>query len=138
VLFAYGGTSASPRLITGFRFTNNAVRHNSYGLNGEFFGYGNGILAGFFPGSTVTGNFLPGGNASRYPAGNRVSGSFEAQFVDAAAGDFRLRSDSVLRGTATDGGDVGADIGNVLGRTGDVELGGPSVAAPVNLRIVQP
>ena len=138
VLFVYGGTSAGPRVVTGFRFTNNATRHGSYGLNGEIFSYGNGIINGFFPGSTVSGNFLAGGNPSRYPAGNKVGGAFEVQFVDAAAGDFRLRADSVLRGAATDGGDIGADMGNVLGRTGGVELGAPAVAAPSNLRVVTP
>jgi hypothetical protein len=121
------------------QFTNNAARHNTYGINGQFFSFGNGILQGFFPGAVVGGNYLAGGSIARYPAGTRVSGSFEGQFVDAAAGDFRLRPDSQLRGTATDGGDIGADIGTMLDRLANVEAGrlnSLTLIAPGNVRIV--
>jgi hypothetical protein len=137
-IFAYGGTSSDPREMYGVRITNNAVRHATYGINGEFFGYGNGVISAFFPGSTVTANFLAGGSASRYPSGNQTAGAFDAQFVDAAGGDFTLRGDSALRGAATDGGDIGADMGSVVARTQGVETGTPgiSIAAPTNLRVV--
>jgi hypothetical protein len=136
VVYVYGGTAAAPRRVYGMQFTNNAARHNAYGINGEFFSFGNGILQGFFPGAVVGGNYLAGGSITRYPAGTRVSGSFEGQFVDAAAGDFRLRTDSQLRGTATDGGDIGADMGTVLDRLANVEAGrvnGLPLTAPVNV-----
>jgi hypothetical protein len=136
LIYVYGGTATVPRQVYGARITNNAARHNTYGISGDFFSYGNGVIQGFLPGSAVTGNYLAGGSASRYPAGNRLSGTFEAEFVNAAVGDFRLRSDSQLRGTATDGGDIGADMGTLLARTGSVEAGVPLVAAPGNLRIV--
>ena len=110
-IFAYGGTATDPREMYGVRLTNNAVRHSSYGINGNYFGYGNGIISAFFPGSIVSGNYFAGGSASRYPAGNLFAGTFEQQFVDAAAGDFRLRADSQLRWGGTDGRDIGADSG---------------------------
>jgi hypothetical protein len=138
--FIYGGTAGSPRRIYGARITNNAAKHGSYGINGEFFSYGNGIIQGFLPGAVVTGNYLAGGSASRYPAGNRTAGTFEAQFVDPPQGDFRLAADSQLRGAATDGGDIGADMGNLLARVANVETGLPTtppVSAPVNLRVVR-
>jgi hypothetical protein len=139
VVYVYGGTVAAPRRVYGMQFTNNAARHNTYGINGQFFSFGNGILQGFFPGAVVGGNYLAGGSITRYPAGTRVSGSFEGQFVDAAAGDFRLRPDSQLRGTATDGGDIGADIGTVIDRLANVEAGRLNslpLIAPANVRIV--
>ncbi len=90
-VFLYGGTSADPREMYSVRITNNAARHSSYGINGDYFGYGNGVINGFLPGGTVTGNYLAGGSASRYPPGNRFAGAFDAEFVSAAAGDFHLR-----------------------------------------------
>jgi hypothetical protein len=139
-VFLYGGSSTDPREMYSVRITNNAARHSSYGVNGDYFGYGNGVIAGFLPGGTVTGNYLAGGSASRYPAGNRFAGSFDAEFVAAAAGNFHLRAESALRGAATDGGDIGADIGAVLGYTLTVEAGISRVSPllpPGNFRILQ-
>ena len=138
--FLYGGTSADPREMYNVRITNNAARHGSYGVNGEYFGYGNGVINGFLPGGIVTGNYLPGGKASRYPVGNRLDGSFDAEFVSPADGDFHPRSGSALRGAATDGGDIGADMGAVAGYTLTVEAGVAIVQPllpPNNVRIVQ-
>jgi hypothetical protein len=79
---------------------------------------------GSLPVSTVTGNFFAGGLASRYPARYRFAGAFEAEFVDAANADFRLRQESQLRAAATDGADIGADIGALLLRVAEVGSGG--------------
>jgi hypothetical protein len=138
--FLYGGSSADPREMYNVRITNNAARHGSYGVNGDYFGYGNGVINGFLPGGTVTGNYLPGGKASRYPAGNRFEGTFDAEFVSPSGGDFQLRPESALRGAATDGGDIGADMGAVLGYTMTVEAGIARVTPllpPGNVRVVQ-
>ena len=58
----------------------NAARHGTYGINGQYFAYGNGIINGFFPGAVITANYLAGGAASRYPAGTLVAGAFADQF----------------------------------------------------------
>jgi PKD repeat protein len=123
VTYAYGGTSTDPREIYGFQMTANAARHNSYGINGAYFGYGNAILSGFFPGAVFAGNYLAGASASRYPAGTIVSGVFTDQFVDAAGGDFTLRPGSILKGAAPDGTDVGADYPALAAALVGVELG---------------
>ena len=44
LIYAYGGTSADPREIYGFQMIANAARHGTYGINGNYFGYGNGII----------------------------------------------------------------------------------------------
>jgi hypothetical protein len=139
VTFVYGGSKAAPKQITGMRFTNNAARHSTYGINGEFFSYGNGIIQGFFPDGTVTGNYLAGGSTTRYPSGNRTSGVFEQEYEGAATGDFRLRPTSQLRRAATDGGDIGADFPTLEARIFNVVEGIPTtgvVRAPSGLRIV--
>ena len=139
LVFAYGRTNGEPRRIEGFRFTNNAGPHGTYGINGEVFSYGNGIIQGYFPGAVVTGNYLAGASASRYPAGNYVGSAFAAEFVDATAGDFRLRESSILRGAATDGGDIGADIGTLVAQSAGAELGippGNPPSTPGNVRLI--
>jgi hypothetical protein len=136
-VYAHGGTSSSPRQIQGFQFTNNALRHNEYGINGAHFAWGNGILSGYFPGAIVRGNWMSGGTASRYPSGNHFSGTFESAFVNAAAADFRVAPGSILAGRATDGTNIGADAVLVLaGTTGTPPPVTAPPARPVNLRIV--
>ena len=138
--FLYGGSSSDPREMYNVRMTNNAARHGSYGINGDYFGYGNGVIKGFLPGGSVTGNYLAGGSASRYPAGNRFAGTFDAEFESPATGDYRLRAGSALRGAASDGGDIGADIADVLGNTLNVQAGISKVLPlmpPDNVRVLQ-
>ena len=77
ILYAYGGTASAPRKITGFRFTNNAAPHGDYGINGASASTGTLTLQMYFPGAVVTGNWLSGGNPSRYPAGNRFDTPFD-------------------------------------------------------------
>ena len=137
-VYVYGGTATDPREVLGVRITNNATRHQTYGINGAYFGYGNAVINGFLPGGVVTGNFLAGGLTVRYPSGNLTGGTFEENFVDAASYDFRLKSGSQLRGAAIDGGDIGADIGNLMARIQGVQPGESAVpvARPANLRVV--
>jgi hypothetical protein len=144
-MFLYGGTSTDPREMYNVRITNNAARHSSYGLSGNYFGFGNGVINRFLPGGTVSGNFFSGGSASKYPAGNLVAGAFEDQFADAARSDWRLKADTRLRGAATDGGDIGADLGS-LGTASAVAAWTISTAgattqlpvAPVAVRVIRP
>jgi hypothetical protein len=109
----YGVVNVSGAATTGFVFTNNVARHNSYGIIGTGYGVGNSSIAQFFPGSTITRNVFAGGNASLYPAGNLFPtvADFVAQFVSYAGGDFSLVPTSSWRNAGTDGADLGAVAG---------------------------
>ena len=137
VVYVSGGTTTSPQTVSGFQFTNNAARHGLYGINGTNFGFGNGIIAGYFPGGVVRGNWLQGGTASRYPADNYFSGTFAEAFVDSEHANYTPSPGSVLLGHATDAGTIGADIDSLLGATRTVSdgSGGARPLAPGNLRI---
>lgn len=126
VVYTHGGSSTDPREIYGFRMVANAARHGSYGFAGAFYSFGNAILTNFYPDGVFTANYLAGGPASSYPAGNLFSGVFTDQFVDANAGDFTLRSTSFLRGAAPDGSDIGVDYGALAARIAGVAEGVPS------------
>jgi regulation of enolase protein 1 (concanavalin A-like superfamily) len=97
----------------GFVFTNNFLRHNTYGIYGQNKAAGLSTLNYYFPGHVVTGNVLAGGKASSYPAGNYFPSAtgFLSSFVDAAQDDYRLVASSPYNNTATDGKDIGADMG---------------------------
>jgi hypothetical protein len=136
VVYAYGGSATSPKQMHGFRFTNNAQRHNSYGINGANASYGNGTITMYFPDGVVAGNWLSGGAPARYPGGNLFAGEFGAAFANAAADDYRLAPGCALRGAATDGSDIGADVAAVLNGTQGVEGRSRPPSAPTNLRIV--
>ena len=66
----------------GFAFRNNVVMHNEYGITGTGAGVGNTALATYFPGAAVDGNVFIGGEAARYPAGNKFAASVAAVFAD--------------------------------------------------------
>jgi hypothetical protein len=144
VVSAYGGSSADPREIYGFRMTANAARHGKYGINGSFFTWGNAILAAFFPDAVFTSNYLGGGAASKYPAGNLFAGVFTDQFVNAGASDFTLREGSLLKRAAPDGTDIGADYAELAARVSGVPAGLMSVPsgirppAPAKVYIITP
>ena len=139
-VYAYGGSSTSPRPITAATITNNLARHNAYGISGAYFAYGSGILQNYFPGVTFTRNYFAGASSSRYPSGSLVSGTaFESHFQGAAAGDYRLASSSPLRGAASDGTDLGADM-QIISFV--LRLGGTSApvrapAPPGSVRVVR-
>jgi len=138
VVYAHGGTASAPERILGFQFTNNAVRHNTYGINGEHFSFGNGILTGYFPESVVQGNWLSGGSASRYPSGNLFAGAYNDGFVNVAAADYRVPAGSILAGAAIDGTNIGADLNAVLAGTARV-VEGLTISrppAPGRLRLI--
>lgn len=124
LLYAYGGTRAAPRQITGFRFTNNAAPHGTYGINGADASTGTLTFQIYFPGAVVTGNWLSGGTASRYPPGNQ----FETPF------DTRMTA-----GVTIDPGAPGANISKLLPMldhvANGVMIGLPQ--APKNLRIIR-
>ncbi|HVL69637.1 MAG TPA: hypothetical protein VM364_20430 [Vicinamibacterales bacterium] len=112
IIMAYGGTKAQPKVSTGFQFRGNLVRHNQYGVHGSDRAVGEDSLRAYFPGGLFQWNGIGGGDARRYPPGNTFTSAeeFDAQFVDAPAGDFRLQPGSRFRRAASDRKDLGADI----------------------------
>jgi hypothetical protein len=130
VFYAYGGTSSNPQEIYGLEFTNNAARHGTYGINAAGFTTGTSAINAYFPGGIVQGNWLAGGTASRYPAGNLFAGAFDDAFIDAAQADYRPAAGSILVGNATDGSNIGADIGTLAHAVEGVIEGVPSGDVP--------
>jgi hypothetical protein len=112
------GTKVTAGPIEEFVFTNNFVKHNSYGLFGSGQAYGNGSLNYYTPGAVVRRNVMAGGSASRYPADNFFppSSSFLPSFVNPAADDYRLVSGSPYIAAGTDGLDIGCTIAEVFTR----------------------
>jgi hypothetical protein len=112
IVTAYGGTKDDPATIPGFVFRDNLIRHNQYGIIGADRAVGSDTLKAFFPDAVFQSNTIAGGDSTRYPKGNTFidEPGFNAAFVNAATGDYHLRPGSRLRGTASDGRDVGADI----------------------------
>jgi hypothetical protein len=126
VLYAHGGTAAAPERILGFAFTNNAARHNSYGINGASGAAGNLTISMYFPDGDVRGNWLAGGSAAAYPAGNFFAGPYDPAFANVAATDYRPAAGSVLLSAATDGGNIGADIAALRAGLAGVVDGSPA------------
>jgi hypothetical protein len=130
VLYAYGGSGTDPRQIYGFRFTANAARHRTYGVNAQFFGSGNAAIAGFFPDGAFETNYLAGGSSTRLPAGTLVTNYFEQQFVDTVRGDYTVGDGAILRRAASDGSDVGVHFPELMTALEGVEEGRPAGTAP--------
>jgi hypothetical protein len=138
-VYVYGATGTTPRQVTGFQFTNNAIRNGSYGINGASTAWGNNTIATYFPDGVVRGNWLQGGTASRYPAGNFFSGTFASEFVSAATANYGPTTTSVLLRAATDGTNIGADMSILLPETARVIEGVvlPHPPPPTGLKIVK-
>jgi hypothetical protein len=101
--------------VLGFRFTNNLVRHNLYGIIGQDHAPDRDTISAFLPASEITRNVIADGDAAKYPPGNSCppSAQFKAQFVAYDDGDFRLTPTSTWRAAGTDGQNLGADVGAV-------------------------
>ncbi|MBS1817919.1 MAG: glycosyltransferase [Acidobacteria bacterium] len=98
--------------VDGFVFTNNLVAHGAYGIIASARAPGNDSIRNNLPGARIVGNVIAGGNPAWYPSGNLFPSvdEFRAQFVDAAAGDFRLQPQSPWTKQGTDGRPLGADL----------------------------
>ncbi|HWP43177.1 MAG TPA: PKD domain-containing protein, partial [Blastocatellia bacterium] len=107
--------TASGRASTGFVYTNNLSKHNSYGVIGDGKGSGNSTLNYYFPGFVFAKNVLTGGPGWIYPAGNYFPASlYDVAFVDMDGRNYRLSDSSPYRNAGTDGKDLGADIDAIL------------------------
>jgi hypothetical protein len=126
VLYAHGGTATAPRTIAGFQFTNNAAPHGQYGINGGDAATGTLTLQRYFPGAVVTGNWLSGGNSSRYPPGNRFESPFNAGLG------------AVTVSATTEPPSTGADVARLMAMVAKVQSGIMSgLTRPQQLRIVK-
>jgi hypothetical protein len=112
VIAAHGG-SKEPKHMERFVFRNNLLKHNEYGVKGDGVNSGQPTLDMYFPGAVFSGNVLAGGPRAQYPRENQFPtvAEFEAQFVAAASGNFRLRAGSPLQG-------LGADLDRIERATG--------------------
>lgn len=128
LLYAYGGTSTAPRAILGFQFTNNAAPHGQYGINGADASTGTLTLQRYFPAAVVTGNWLSGGNSSKYPPGNRFDNPFDAGLTA-----------SVSASTSTGPRPPGAEVARLMALTETIRTGVMSAAPhpPGGVRIVK-
>lgn len=90
----------------GFSLTNSIVTRGNYGIHTPTAQEGNASLAGYFPGSTVTGNALVGAPGWLYPAGNTapadLSGLNQTTFVPVPGGSLDV--------VGTDGQKIGCDV----------------------------
>jgi hypothetical protein len=98
--------------IPSFVLTNNIAPHNQYGIFGSGAGFGNSALAAYFPNAIVRRNAIGGANPSLYPPDNFYPDmvTFNAQFMDVDANDFRLIAGSIFNGAGTDGRNLGVDF----------------------------
>jgi hypothetical protein len=114
IVMAYGGKKDAPKVVRGFVFRGNVIRHNKYGVHGANRAPGRDSLDAFFPGAVFAGNVIAGGSATRYPAGNTFIGEseFDALFAGAERGDFTPRREGRL--AAKDGRGPGADVPAVV------------------------
>jgi subtilase family serine protease len=116
VVYVYGGAYGAENQVPNFRFTNNLVKHNTYGIMGDARGYGIDTLNAYFPGAVIERNTFAGGSSSRYPPGNEFPTVtyWQGQFVNFAASDFHLIDASPYRSSGTDALDLGAAVSQVV------------------------
>ncbi|CAN5769142.1 hypothetical protein BH24ACI5_BH24ACI5_09070 [soil metagenome] len=125
IVMVYGGPKDETLQVPQFRFRDNLLRHNLYGVHGTGRAPGGDSLRTFFPDVEFVGNVIAGGEPRGYPSRNTfiADEEFDRQFMDAAGGDFRLRQDSRFRRAGTDGRDVGADVA-AIARARGARVGG--------------
>lgn len=105
IILAYDAASRE------FIFRNNIVFENEYGIIGDGIGTGKKAIDRYFPGGDVSYNAIIGGSASVYKSRNLYPVSVrQIGFVNVEAKDYRLRSDSPLRGKGFGGKNIGADL----------------------------
>lgn len=96
---------------TRFRFTNNIVADRGALIAGSGETAGEATIARFFPQGDFRGGLYIGSDSQLYPVSNFYPVDVAAVgFVDYAAGDYRLSSESIYRHAGTDGQDPGCDF----------------------------
>ena len=104
-------TNAYGEPVINLIFRNNIVFENEYGFKGDGTNPGKTTLTKYFPGGDVSDNAIIGANDSLYFGKNLYPNSInQIGFVNADAGDYRLRADSPLREKGFGGKTIGADL----------------------------
>jgi hypothetical protein len=105
---------ADERPSPGLVFSNNMAGHGEYGFFGSDYAEGKATLAAYLPNSEFLGNAIIGGNAALYPGGNFFPADVaDVGFVNSAAGNYGLLLSSPYHNSATDGGDIGLNVGEL-------------------------
>lgn len=97
--------------ITGFVFRNNIVSENEYGFFGDGTGVGQRAIDRFFPGGTVTGNIIIGGNKALYRELNIFLATLDqVGFENVGTRNYALRPNSSYLKAGFGGKRIGADV----------------------------
>ena len=111
VMHSGAAVSVYGRPTSGFRFRNNLLPHNQYGIKGDSRSTGRETLDTYFPGAVVEYNAFAEGPPAVYPPRNLFPNYavWVAQFRDYYGGDYELSASSSYRHAGSDGSDLGAD-----------------------------
>ena len=111
-MYIYGGKSPTGIQIPGLTITNNLMKRNYWGINGDVVGEGNAAFTTYAPSVVMLRNTVAAGITSMYPTGNFFPAltAWVDDFVNAAAADYRLDSTSISRFAGTDGKDLGVNF----------------------------
>jgi len=99
---------------TGLIVRDNLFSEGNYGIHGSAVGEGTVGVTKFYSAYLVEKNNFAGRAASIYPPNNTFLTTAQVGFVDVANGNYRLSAGSPLKGKASDGKDLGADIDALL------------------------
>ena len=111
--------------------TNNIVLRGGE-ITGNGAGYGSSALNAYDIGGVFANNVVVGADPNIYPAGNLFPSSIDqVGFVNYAAGDYRLASNSPYKNAGTDAKDLGANLTGTPGTT-SAPAAPASVAPPAN------
>ena len=126
------GFSENPIKADQFDFRDNLASNGVTGFDGTGSGTGTTTLTRYYTNYTFTNNAIIGGSGT-YPAGNFFpANTTSVGFVNFASGNYTLAPASIFRNAATDGKDLGADIGALVAAgAGGVVSGLP---APVGVQ----
>jgi hypothetical protein len=130
----YAGYSPTGPLMWGFAFTNNLLRHNTYGLFGDATSSGSVALAAYAPDALVVRNTFADGSQEQYPNGNEFPSLWQwwQDFVDVSGQDYRLHWWSTSKSSGTDGKDLGVDFDELAAAQGH---DGTATTPPTNLAL---
>jgi len=101
-------TASGGETYDDFRFTDNIVEHNTYGIKGPGYGVGQASLDAWFPSAIFLKNVIVGGSSGSYPVNNYFPANLAAVGFENVPNDYRLDAASPYVEAATDGGYIGA------------------------------